>query len=152
MLRESIMFPGTRPGAQPAAPSRATSAADEPTPAAGCDAAGEAVESDSAALGAVQLLLSEERTSLSLMRTGIAILALPMSVLSLLVATSRYYDALDVLGLLLPLAGLCVVLMLFGGYLILHSWRKMHRIDGLIHRIKLEHGGIAKYMEPIDSR
>ena len=58
--------------------------------------ADEAIESDADAIGEVQLLLSEVRTALSLMRTGIAILALPLSVFSVLVATSRYYDALNV--------------------------------------------------------
>lgn len=112
--------------------------------------ADEAIESDADAIGEVQLLLSEVRTALSLMRTGIAILALPLSVFSVLVATSRYYDALNVLGLLLPLAILCAVLMLFGGYLTLHSWRRIRRLDRLIHRIKMEHGILAKFMESID--
>jgi len=39
----------------------------------------------------VQLLLSEKRTSLSTLRTGIAIFAFPLSVLSVLIATSRHY-------------------------------------------------------------
>lgn len=111
--------------------------------------ADDAIESDAAALGEVQLLLSEVRTALSLMRTGIAILALPLSVFSVLVATSRYYDALNVLGFLLPLAILCAVLMIFGSYLILHSWRRIRRIDRLIHRIKMEHSILAKFMESI---
>lgn len=110
----------------------------------------EAIETDTDAINEVQLLLSEVRTALSLMRTGIAVLALPLSVFSVLVATSRYYDALNVLSLLLPLAILCLVLMLFGGYLIVHSWRKVRRIDRLIHRIKLEHSIIAKFIESID--
>lgn len=110
----------------------------------------EANETDAEVFNEVQLLLSEVRTSLSLMRTGIAVLALPLSVFSVLVATSRYYDVLNVLGFLLPLAILCAVLMIFGSYLIIHSWRKVRRIDRLIHRIKLEHSVIAKFMESIN--
>lgn len=110
----------------------------------------DAIESDADAIGELQLLLSEVRTALSLMRTGIAILALPLSVFSVLVATSRYYDALKVLGFLLPLATLCAVLMLFGVYLVLHSWRRIRRIDRLIHRIKLEHSVLAQFMEAVD--
>ncbi len=109
-----------------------------------------AIESDADAINEVQLLLSEVRTALSLMRTGIAVLALPLSVFSVLVATSRYYEVLNVLSLLLPLTILCAVLMLFGGYLIIHSWRKVRRIDRLIRRIKMEHSVIAKFMESID--
>lgn len=106
------------------------------------------VESDSAAINEVQLLLAEERTSLSVMRTGIAVLALPLSVFSLLVATSRYYDAANVLQFLLPLTLFCVALLVFGGYLVIHSALKIRRIDRLIHRIKLEHSAIAQFLEP----
>lgn len=60
----------------------------------------------------MQLLLAEQRTGLSVMRTGIAMIALPLSVVSLLIATSRYYDALNVLHILVPLGLLCVVLVL----------------------------------------
>lgn len=107
-------------------------------------------ESDSVAMNEVQLLMSEARTALSLMRTGIAVIALPLSVLSVLVATSKYYDALNVLGLLLPLGLLCVVLVLFGGYLIAHAWAKIRRIDRLVLRIRQAHGSIAQFMESIE--
>lgn len=122
----------------------------QPAPAGAAAPSAQPPETDAFALNEVQLLLSEMRTALSLMRTGIAVIALPLSVLSVLVATSRYYDALNVLGLLLPLALLCVVLMLFGGYLIVHAWIKIRRIDRLIRRIKLAHGAIAQFMEEID--
>lgn len=120
------------------------------TQGAAGSAADQAAETDTFAINEVQLLLSEARTALSIMRTGIAVLALPLSVLSLLVATSRYYDALDVLGLLLPLGVLCVVLMLFGAYLVVHAWLRIRRIDRLIHRIRQAHGSIAQFVEPID--
>lgn len=37
----------------------------------------------------VQLLLAEKRTTLASMRAGIAVFALPLSVLSVLIATSK---------------------------------------------------------------
>lgn len=104
-------------------------------------------ESNSAATNAVQLLLAEERTSLALMRTGIAVLALPLSVFGLLIATSRYYDAPNVLHLLIPLGALCVVLLAFGIYLVFHSIARIHRITQLIHKVKLEHSAISKYLD-----
>ncbi len=110
----------------------------------------DAPESDAIAMNEVQLLLAEERTWLAVMRTGIAVLVLPLSVLSLLVATSKYYDAGSVLHFLLPLALLCLALLLFGAYLIIHSARKIRRIDHLIHRIKLEHSAIANFLEPTE--
>src|SRR5437899_2511256 len=65
----------------------------------------------------VQLILAEKRTALSSLRTGIAIFALPLSVLSLLVATSRYYDVVKVLHFLLPLLALNAGLVALGAYL-----------------------------------
>ncbi len=97
-----------------------------------------------------QLLLAEKRTSLAVMRTGIAVLALPLSVFSLLVATSKYYDVLNVLHFLIPLASLCIALLVFGTYLIVASARKIRQADSLIHRIKLEHSAIAQFLEPME--
>jgi uncharacterized membrane protein YidH (DUF202 family) len=102
---------------------------------------------DSIVINEVQLLLAEERTSLSVMRTGIAVLALPLSVFSLLVATSKYYDPLSVLHFLLPLALLSVALLLFGGFLVIRSARRIRRIDRLVHKIKLEHSAIAEFLD-----
>ena len=51
----------------------------------------------------VQLLLAEKRTSLSTMRTGITVFVLPLSVLSVLIATSKYYDVFKVMHFLVPL-------------------------------------------------
>ena len=48
-------------------------------------------------MGEVQLILAEKRTSLASLRTGIAVAAIPMSIMGLLVATSRYYEIRDVL-------------------------------------------------------
>ncbi len=109
-----------------------------------------AFSTDAIAMNAVQLLLSEGRTALSLMRTGIAVFALPLSVLSVLIATSKYYEALAVLDLLIPLIALCAMLVLLGGYLVIHSMLKIRRLDRLIHRIKLEHSAIAEFLDPIE--
>jgi hypothetical protein len=62
---------------------------------------------DNVIFGEIQVLLAEKRTALALLRTGIAVFALPLSVLSALIATSRYYSMEKVMPLLLPLvAGL----------------------------------------------
>ncbi|MDR2340224.1 MAG: hypothetical protein LBF40_08880 [Deltaproteobacteria bacterium] len=77
----------------------------------------------------VSLILAEKRTALSVLRTGLAVLVLPTSVLSVLIAISRYYDPLRVMYLLAPLLGLCFVLGVFGVYLIVRSWRKAYSLD-----------------------
>ena len=58
--------------------------------------------SDALIINEAQLILAEKRTSLAAMRTGIAVFVLPLSVMGLLIATSRYYDVLHVLPLIIP--------------------------------------------------
>lgn len=101
---------------------------------------------DSIAMNEVQLLLAEKRTALAVMRTEIAMLALPLSVLSVLVATSKYYEVFQVLYFLVPLGVLKFVLVVFGGYLIIRSIIQMRRYDQLIHEIKLKHGAISGFI------
>ncbi len=95
----------------------------------------------------VQLLLSEKRTSLALMRTGIAVLALPLSVLSLLIATSRYYRVFDVLSFLIPLFVLLLFLVILGVYLIYHAMRRMRHYDRMIQKIKSGHLEISEFID-----
>ena len=95
----------------------------------------------------VQLILAEKRTSLAALRTGIAVFALPLSVLGLLVATSKYYDPRQVMQFLLPLLGLCGLLVLLGAYLIIQSLRHIRHHNRLIRRIKQDYSAIAEYLE-----
>jgi hypothetical protein len=60
------------------------------------------------------VLLSEKRTSLSTMRTGIAVFAFPLSVLSILIATSRMYQLQEVMQWLVPLLLLNLGLTVLG--------------------------------------
>ena len=98
-------------------------------------------------LEVVQLLLSEKRTALSMLRTGIAVFALPLSVLSVLIATSRFYDVLQVMHLLVPLLLLNVALTALAVYLIVHSIRRIHRYDRLILELKRKHSTLAELID-----
>ncbi|SNX59200.1 hypothetical protein SAMN06296273_0639 [Nitrosomonas ureae] len=102
---------------------------------------------DSAVVDEIQLILAEKRTSLSVMRTGIAILALPLSVGSLLVATSKFYDALNVLHFLIPLGILNLALVILSAYLIIHSIIRIHFYDQLLYKIKLKKSEFAEFIE-----
>ena len=97
--------------------------------------------------GEVQLILAEKRTSLASLRTGIAVFALPLSVLGLLVATSKYYEAASVLPLLLPLLGLSAALAILGGFLIVRAIKHIHHHDRLILQIKQKYSAIAEYIQ-----
>src|SRR3954468_21268076 len=94
-----------------------------------------------------QLVLSEKRTAFSSMRTGIAIFAFPLSVLSVLIATSRNYDIHRVLPLLVPLVLINAGLIILGIYLIAHSFKKIHHYDRLLAELKRKHHALAGFMD-----
>lgn len=104
-------------------------------------------KSDSIIINEAQLILAEKRTSLAAMRTGIAMLVLPLSVMSLLIATSRYYDFLHVLYFLVALGVVNLALIILGGYMIVRAIIRIHNYDRLIHEIKLKHSVIGKFLE-----
>src|SRR5438093_6811479 len=87
----------------------------------------------------IQLVLAEKRTALSGLRTGIAIFALPLSVLSVLIATSKYYDVLKVLHFLVPLLALNAALIGLAAYLILHAIVRIRHYDRQIKELKRQH-------------
>src|SRR6266436_3232141 len=99
---------------------------------------------DSVILGEIQLILAEKRTALSSLRTGIAVFALPLSVFSVLVATSKYYQPAHVLQFLLPLLGLNVALVALGSYLVIHSILRIRHYDRMIKELKRKHSAIAE--------
>src|ERR1700686_5551144 len=88
---------------------------------------------DTFIFGEIQVLLAEKRTALASLRTGIAVFALPLSVLSVLIATPRYYKIGAVIPLLAPLLLLNLCLVVLGSWLIYRSSRHLHRYD---HRIR----------------
>ncbi len=95
----------------------------------------------------VQLILAEKRTSLAMMRTGIAVLALPLTIMSFLIATSKYYTIFHVLHFLIPLIVMGIVLIGLGSYLIIHSIMRMRYYDRFIHGIRQQHSILAKIIQ-----
>jgi len=83
----------------------------------------------------IQVLLSMKRTALSSMRTGIAMFSLPLAVLTALIATSRYYDVLRIMVLLVPLLIFCAGLAIVAGLLILRAARTIHLTDLTLRQI-----------------
>jgi uncharacterized membrane protein YidH (DUF202 family) len=94
----------------------------------------------------MQLLLAEKRTALSTLRTGIAIFAFPLSVLSVLIATSKSYNLPDVMHWLVPLLLLNVALIVLAVYLIARAFRKIHYYDRLIDEYKRKHSRLEKLL------
>jgi uncharacterized membrane protein YkgB len=102
---------------------------------------------DSVVINEVQLLLAEKRTSLAAMRTGITVFVLPLTVISFLVATSQYYDAVHVWYLLLLLLMICLALIVLGSYLIIRAALKIRAYDRHIAIIKLKYSQLAEFIE-----
>jgi hypothetical protein len=102
---------------------------------------------DNAIFNEIQVLLSEKRTMLSLMRTGIAVFALPLSVLSILIATSQYYTFNKVLLLLIPVLIICIGLIILGTYLVLRALHRLKHFDNHINQIKQKYSGLADLLE-----
>ncbi len=96
---------------------------------------------------AVQVIMAEKRTAMAAMRTGIAVLILPMSVISFLVATSKMYDLLHVGYLVVPLLGLAGILVGLSGYLILRSVIQLHHCDRVMVHLKRQHPGLAEFVD-----
>ncbi len=83
-----------------------------------------------------QVLLAEKRTSFALLRTGIAVFSLPLSVITVLIATSKYYDLMDIIFLFVVLMVICLALVILGVALILRSMRKILWYDEKIEELR----------------
>jgi hypothetical protein len=103
----------------------------------------ESPQLDALLLGEIQVLLSEKRTALSSMRTGIAVFALPLSVLSVLIATSRYYS----IGKVIPLLLLNLGLVVLGSWLVFHSIGRLHHYDRLIRELTQKYRSLAEVVD-----
>ena len=92
------------------------------------------------------LLLAEKRTSLSTVRTGVALVALPRSVVSALVATSRMYDRAEMAPVLVPVLAVCGVLLVLGAYLIARAVVRIHRYDAQLHALRRRNRRLARLL------
>ena len=102
---------------------------------------------DNLIFGEIQVLLAEKRTALASLRTGIAVFALPLSVLSALIATSRYYSIEKVMPLLLPLLLLNLGLVVLGSWLVYRSIRRIHHFEHRIKELSDKYRSIAEFIE-----
>jgi uncharacterized membrane protein YidH (DUF202 family) len=102
---------------------------------------------DNLILGEIQVLLSEKRTSLASLRTGIAIFALPLSVLSVLIATSKYYSTTKVMPLLAPLLILNFGLVVLGSWLIYRSIKHFRHYEHRIRELTQKYRSLADFVD-----
>lgn len=91
-------------------------------------------EPETLLINEAQFLLADKRTQLAAVRTGLALLAVPMSIISVLVVTSRLYHFWDNYWYILPLLLLCLGLLGLGCYLIGRGVLKLHHIEAALRR------------------
>ena len=84
----------------------------------------------------IQLLLSEKQTSLVALRTGISIFSMPLSVITVLIATSKLYDVWSVMYMIIPLACICAALIVLAVYLIMRAIRRIRHYDAKIEKLR----------------
>ncbi|MDB6018376.1 MAG: hypothetical protein JWR19_2865 [Pedosphaera sp.] len=104
-------------------------------------------EVDNYIFNEIQLLLAEKRTAFSGLRAGIAVFALPLTVLTFLVATSKLYNFFQVMPFLVIILVLNAGLIVLGTYLVFHAIKRIRHLDTLIRAIKLKHSAIAAYLD-----
>ncbi|HXQ02817.1 MAG TPA: hypothetical protein VN801_07585 [Candidatus Udaeobacter sp.] len=102
---------------------------------------------DNVIFGEIQVLLAEKRTALASLRTGIAVFALPLSVLSALIATSRYYSFEKVMPLLAPLLLLNLGLVVLGTWLVFRSIHRIHHFEHRIKELSEKYRALAEFIE-----
>ena len=102
---------------------------------------------DTIVFNEIQVLLAEKRTALASLRAGIAVFALPLSVLSALIATSRFYSMEKVMPLLAPLLLLNFGLVVLGCWLVFRSIRRIHHFEHRIKELSHKYRSIAQFIE-----
>ena len=98
---------------------------------------------DNVIFGEIQVLLAEKRTALASLRTGIAVFALPLTVLSALIATSRLYRIEKVMPLMLLNLGLVVL----GTWLVFRSIHRTRHFEHRIRELSEKYRSIAQFIE-----
>ncbi len=82
-----------------------------------------------------------------MLRTRVAILALPMILVSFLIATSRFYHIADVLIYLIPLFLLCSGLMELEERTVFKSVVKLHQDARVLEHLKIHHNLLSNFMD-----
>ncbi|MHA1137686.1 MAG: hypothetical protein ACTSSE_14485 [Candidatus Thorarchaeota archaeon] len=82
-------------------------------------------------LALIRTLDAEKRTHLAELRTGIGILTIPMSLLTILIATSNFYSIDTVLSFIVGLVIGIIALATVGTYLVVQAFRKIRKTEEL---------------------
>ena len=87
-------------------------------------------------LDGISILFAEKRTALAILRSAFTIFVFPLSVFTLLVTTSQFYNNMESFHLITPLIIVCFVLIMIGVYLVYRSINRIIIIDKDIEKLK----------------
>jgi fatty acid desaturase len=88
----------------------------------------------------IQVLLAEKRTNLASLRTGVSLTLFPLSVWTALIATSGYWNTLQVLPFLLPLLAFMVAFLALGVHIVVRSLKRIAHVNALVTTLSREEG------------
>lgn len=91
----------------------------------------------------IRTIEAEKRTHFAELRTGIGVMAIPLSLLTILIATSDYYSVGQVIGLIIGLIIGIIVLVAIGMYLVVDSLKRLKHKRRLLRRLGLDSESIG---------
>ena len=92
----------------------------------------------------LQLLLAEKRTYFALLRTGIAVFTLPLTIIGFLLATSSYHRLFAQPAVAWLTISSLLLISTIGLWLTQHAGRKVHHLNDLINKIRGENDRLAE--------
>lgn len=92
------------------------------------------VERENLIVDELLALHQEKRTAIAMIRIGIATLVAQLTILSFLIVTSKYYQWMEVMHLVIPFILLNLIVFAIALYLIFRPIFKIHQLDRRITR------------------
>jgi uncharacterized membrane protein YidH (DUF202 family) len=100
--------------------------------------------SESLLLSELQLVLAEKRTYLSILRTGLAVFTVPLTVIAFLGATAEYHGIFTNAIVAIVVVGGLAIISVIGLIIFYISQRKLRRLNTFVYHIKEENKRIAE--------
>lgn len=94
------------------------------------------IQNETLLIGEIELLLAEKRTFFSLMRTGAAVFALPLSVFAFLWATLSSTSFVTNPYFIIPVGGLLILVSLIGVHLMKEGATRLKAVNAKIINVK----------------
>ena len=92
--------------------------------------------SEAILLNEIELLLAEKRTNFSLLRTGIAVATLPLTVAIFLIATNDFHNTFDNKFYLLAIVITLAAITASGVFMAVFASRKIKKVDVAVLKIE----------------